>query len=222
MQMRNLLVAALITIPVFGQSAEFEVASVKPSGDPGSGRVQAGIRIDGAQVTATFFSLRDYIGMAYGMKMYQISGPEWIASERFDIAAKLPAGATRQQIPEMVKALLEERFKLKVHKDKKEFPVYALVVAKSGSHLQVATDTTVADGNVNVTGGGDANGTSVNLGNGSSFTFSNEKFGCAGLFVFRTEQDRLNRIFTIKLVIQASSKGLLEKNHPLCVPPSGL
>ncbi len=176
----RLLTAALavtLALPAFAQTTpEFEVASIKASGDPGPARATAGIRIDGAQFTASFFSLRDYIGIAYSLKPYQITGPEWIASQRFDIAAKIPAGASRKDVPEMMKALLAERFQLKLHKDKKEFAVYGLVAAKDGANLKESANSEVGNGNVNVTGGGDANGTSVNLGNGSSYTFGSEGF----------------------------------------------
>lgn len=176
----RLLTAALavtLSLPAFAQTPlEFEVASVKPSADPGQQRAQAGIRIDGAQFTASFFSLKDYIGLAYSMKPYQITGPEWIGSLRFDVAAKLPAGASRKDVPEMLKGLLAERFQLKLHKDKKEFAVYGLVVSKGGPSLKESANSESGNGNVNVTGGGDASGTSVNLGNGSAYTFGSEKF----------------------------------------------
>jgi uncharacterized protein (TIGR03435 family) len=77
-----------------GKTAEFEVASIKPPA-PSNGRVNVGVHIDGAQVNRTFLSLRDYLRIANQVKDHQISGPEWRASERFDISAKLPEGATR-------------------------------------------------------------------------------------------------------------------------------
>ena len=161
----SVALAFTLSIPAFAHAPpEFEVASIKPSGDPGPTRAQAGIRIDGAQFTASFFSLRDYIGIAYSLKLYQITGPDWISSLRFDIVAKLPAGASRKDVPE------------KLHHDKKEFAVYALVASKGAVSLKVSADMTEGNGNVNVAGGGDANGTSVNLGNGAGYTFGSEKF----------------------------------------------
>src|SRR5262245_7541501 len=76
------------------QKVEFEVASVKPSGDVPPNQVAVGVHIDGAQVNCNYLSLRDYIRMAYRVKIYQVVGPDWMASTRFDISAKLPAGAT--------------------------------------------------------------------------------------------------------------------------------
>ncbi len=59
-----------------------------------------------------------------------------MTSERFDVLAKLPEGASREQVPEMLQALLAERFKLTVHRESKEHAVYALVVGKNGPKLK--------------------------------------------------------------------------------------
>ena len=105
---------------------EFEVASIKPSvGTPLSGQVHVGVQIDGAQFHCSYLSLKDYIRIAYKIKDYQVTGPDWMASERFDIHAKLPNSAPRDQVMEMLQTLLEQRFQLKMHHDSKEFSVYA-------------------------------------------------------------------------------------------------
>ena len=57
-------------------------------------------------------------------------------AERFDIQAKLPEGATKEQVPEMLQALLAERFKLAIHRDSKEHPIFALVVGKNGIKMK--------------------------------------------------------------------------------------
>jgi uncharacterized protein (TIGR03435 family) len=126
-------------------------------------------------------TLKDYIGMAYRVKVYQISGPDWISSDRFDISATLPGGVPTTQIPEMMQRLLEDRFQVKIHREKKDFPVYALEVAKGGLKMQEsAPDLDPANANakapLNITGSGSGQGISVNLGRGSSYTFSNNKF----------------------------------------------
>jgi uncharacterized protein (TIGR03435 family) len=61
-----------------------------------------------------------------------------MAVNRFDVMAKMPEGATKEQVPEMLQALLAERFKLAVHRDSKEHSVYALIVGKNGSKLKPA------------------------------------------------------------------------------------
>jgi uncharacterized protein (TIGR03435 family) len=119
----------------------FEVASVKPAGplNPAliaSGQMRIGMKIDKARVDIGSLSLADLIRTAYRVKPYQISGPEWMAAERFDVQAKLPEGASPDLVPEMLQALLAERFKLAMHRESKEQAVYALVVGKNGAKLK--------------------------------------------------------------------------------------
>lgn len=184
----GLIPAILISLAAFAQSPpplpEFEVASVKPSAPPGADSLAVGIHIDGAQVRCASLSLKDYIALAYRLKTYQISGPEWLASERFDVAAKLPAGAAREQIRDMVQALLLDRFQLKAHRDTKEFPVYALVVAKGGPKMKESAQDAAAaagQGNIDITAGGGRAGSGVDLGNGSSFVMGENGFDAVKL-----------------------------------------
>jgi uncharacterized protein (TIGR03435 family) len=172
-----LLLPVLFSIAALAQTApprlEFEVASIKPSA-PFNGQVNAGIKIDGAQLHARSLAIKDYIQAAYKMKNYQVVGPLWIGSERYDIDAKLPAGTTREQVPEMMQSLFADRFELKIHRETRDFPVYGLVVAKGGlkmEELPVDMDA-VKKGNVDVAATASAGGTSVNLGNGASFSIS--------------------------------------------------
>jgi uncharacterized protein (TIGR03435 family) len=76
---------------------------------------------------------------AYGLKPWQIQGPEWIAIERFDIIAKASVRAPAEQMKVMLQQLLTERFQLRTHRDKKEGPVMALVVARGGPRLLAPT-----------------------------------------------------------------------------------
>jgi len=159
---------------------EFEVATIRPSAQSLEAGVTAGVRIDGAQFRSAFLTLKDYLGLAYQVKLYQISGPDWIGSDRFDISATLPPGTTNQ-IPEMMRHLLEDRFQIKMHREKKDFPVYVMEVAKSGLKMQATRpDPDPANSDtktpVSITGSGNAQGVSVNLGRGSSYAFANNKF----------------------------------------------
>src|SRR5205807_7517580 len=70
-----------------------------------------------------------------------ISGPAWLETERFDIIAKIPEDAARDQISQMFQALLADRFKLKLHREKKERPVYALVAGKNGPKIEKVEST---------------------------------------------------------------------------------
>lgn len=145
-----------------------------------------GVHIDGARVSCTSLNLKDYIGAAYKLKIYQIEGPDFIGGERFDINAKLPAGATEAQVPDMLKALLADRFKMTSHMETKDFPVYALVVAKGGLKMKESpADPAGPVGDpgekpkapaVNVSGGGGRGGVHIEYGNGSFFTMADNKF----------------------------------------------
>ena len=127
---------------------EFEVASIKPSPLPARGVIRIGPQGgpgsgDPGRVTYTFSTIRDLMVDAYSVKRYQISGgPKWLDSERFDIVAKVPVGATKEQVKVMLQNLLAERFKLTLHRETKELPVYALVVGAKGPKLK---DSTVTD-----------------------------------------------------------------------------
>jgi len=174
--------AAVLSASASAQSpkpAEFEVASIKPF-VPGQAQVLAGVHVDGAQVRAAGLSIRDVLAIGYRIKATLISGPDWTASMRFDISATLPAGSTTAQLPEMFRALLADRFQVKLHKDQKEFPVYALLVGKGGMKLKETPPEPATDDQPNsprtvaptVVG----NGISVNYGHGTSYTFANNRF----------------------------------------------
>jgi uncharacterized protein (TIGR03435 family) len=133
-------------------------------------------------------SFKDYIGMAYRVRAFQIQGPDWMAEQRFDLAATLPAGSSTSQFSEMMQALLAERFGLKLHHDKKEFPVYVLEAGKTPLKLQASKpDPNDAEpkGTATVSGSGSNQGVSVNLGQGSSYTFANNRFEATKLTMFQ-------------------------------------
>ena len=141
--------------PEDSPAPEFEVATIRPSALGPQNGVTAGVHIDGAQARCVSLTLKDYIGIAYRIKLYQISGPDWIGSDRFDISATLPPGAPISQFTEMMRRLIEERFQIKMHREKKDFPVYVLEVAKGGLKMQEsAPDPDAADAKapVSVTG----------------------------------------------------------------------
>ena len=131
---------ALACAAVWGQTGPaFEVASIKPS-EQAPDQVNVGVHIDGAQFTSLGLNLKEYIRMAFRLKDYEVVGPDWLASERFDIQAKMPAGATREQVPAMTLALLEQRFGLKFHRASKEFSVYGLEIARGGLKVKAAPE----------------------------------------------------------------------------------
>jgi len=173
-----LLACTVLHAQAPAEKVEFEVATIKKSPAPGTDNaVTAGIKMDGSQVRIGLLTLRDYIAMAHRVKPYQIVGPDWIATERFDIAAKLPAGVKGDQFLPMMQSLLADRFGLKFHRDPKEMAVYALVVGKPPLKLKESAIENAPPPSVfEVSGSGSANGIAVNLPNGASYTFAGGKF----------------------------------------------
>jgi len=127
--------------PLFAQNGPaFEVATIKPAQLPApqqimQGKAHMGMNVDGARVDIGAMALADMIRIAFRVKQYQISGPEWMKSERFDVMGKIPEGVSKDQVPEMLQALLADRFGLKFHRESQEHPIYALIVAKGGPRL---------------------------------------------------------------------------------------
>jgi uncharacterized protein (TIGR03435 family) len=113
-------------------SPAFEVASIKPnkSSDPPGGIGPE----PGGRFTARNMTLRALIRTAYNLQDYQISGgPDWVHSDRFDILAKGDSNAIVRSGP--LRRLLAERFKLTVHTESRELPIYALVMADTDRKL---------------------------------------------------------------------------------------
>lgn len=158
------------TCAAFGQSVgspAFDVASVKPAEPPAQMGMMR-VRMSGGpgtpdpgQLTYTNVTLKNVLMNAYGVKGYQISGPKWLESERFDIVAKIPTGTTKEDFKLMLQNLLAERFKLTLHHETKELPMYSLVVGKGGSKLKEVVDETPAPGATPPSGAATASGPSA-------------------------------------------------------------
>jgi len=146
---------ALMAIAAFAQTKPaFEVATIKPSPpmDPAKlmaamqagGKMPVGANIDSHRAEYLYLDLKTLLTFAYGVKPYQITGPDWMSTTRFDIVAKMPEGSTKEDAPKMLQTLLEERFKLTTHRTSAEHPVLALVVSKGGPKLKASAETPVA------------------------------------------------------------------------------
>lgn len=126
----------------FGQSAagplNFEAASIKPTPLSVDGRYAVRSRADPGRLEYSSFTLKAIVQQACEVRDFQISGPDWMASTRFDVVATLPAGAPRSGVPGMLRSLLAERFKMSVHRETRDVPVYVLLVGKSGPHMKEA------------------------------------------------------------------------------------
>lgn len=139
--MKNALIALYVCLPFTAatQQAAFEVASIKPS-DYQGGPLRITARVGAAGIDFSNVTPRMCIQRAYGVKPYQLTGPEWISTERYMIVAKAASAVPEDKILLMLQTLLIERFKLAIHREAKEMPVYALVVSKNGPKLKKATD----------------------------------------------------------------------------------
>ena len=151
----------------FGQTAEnsptFEVASVKPAAPIAGNRIMVMMRggpgsPDPGQITYSNVTVKNLLMNAYGVKGFQISGPGWLDSERYDIVAKLPRGATKAEFMAMLQNLLAERFKLTLHRERKDLPMYALVVGKNGPKLKESVEEPAPKEGDAPKGGGPADG----------------------------------------------------------------
>ena len=129
----------------FGQAATapaFDVASVRPSERPagrGMGFRRDNIQVSPTSLTMRGVSLKTAIRWAYHVMDYQVSGPDWIGFQRYDIAAKAAAPASEEQLREMLQSLLADRFGLAVHRQKKEESAYVLLVGKNGPKFHEST-----------------------------------------------------------------------------------
>lgn len=113
----------------------WEAATIKPS-DPE--RQGIGINMNGRNFSTHNTTLRDLLTFTYGLHPNQIVGaPGWVETDKFDLAARpdMPGMPSDLQIKSMMKKLIAERFKLKVHTEKKELSVFLITVAKGGPKL---------------------------------------------------------------------------------------
>ena len=130
---------------VWGQIADksltFDVATVKPAAPPtpdAQGRIfmmapsgGPGSK-DPGRIHYPYMSLKNALMTAYDVKNFQISGPAWLDTERFEITATMPPTTTKEQFQIMLQNLLAERFKVAAHRETRELPVYSLTLAKGG------------------------------------------------------------------------------------------
>jgi len=143
-----LAAAVFSQVPPVQPARTFEVASIRPSppldmAKLRSGQQRIGMKVDAARVDIGNMPLADIICAAFKLQPYQVGGPGWrdlgpAGGPRFDIHATLPQGATEKDVPELLQALLVERFGLRFHREEAEQPVYALIVGKNGHKMKAA------------------------------------------------------------------------------------
>ncbi len=127
--------ALLLTLAATAGAQTFDVAVIKPSAPGARGgmirQMPGGQRYSGANIP-----LKLIMTVAYSVTDRQISGgPDWVATEPFDIEAKSESRHTSEELHDMLARLIEARFQLKIRRETKQLPVYELVIDKSGSKL---------------------------------------------------------------------------------------
>jgi uncharacterized protein (TIGR03435 family) len=140
--MRQLLLILACSL-IHAQTPTFDAATIKPFVAPGGrgvfmfggGRGGPGTS-DPGRIHYPAITLKLLLATAYDVKELQISGPDFLNSERFDVQATMPPETTKEQFHIMLQNLLADRFKMTVHRETKELPMYSLVVAKSGPKLK--------------------------------------------------------------------------------------
>lgn len=144
--MNRAVLGLLACCVAYGQTADpavsFEVASVKPSPPPDATGARRIMGCNGGpgtsspgQYTCVNATVANLVLQAFGLKPYQLTSGH-PGDPGFDVAAKIPAGSTKEQVATMIQNLLIERFKLAYHYQKKEMQVYDLVVAKGGLKMK--------------------------------------------------------------------------------------
>jgi uncharacterized protein (TIGR03435 family) len=143
-QMR-LACVALAIVSATAAAQSFEVASIRSSAPPGNGRFNIGMRggpgtRDPGRFICDLCNLSMLVTAAFDVKNFQVTGPSSLNTERFDVAATIADGATKERFRIMLQNLLAERFKMTVHHEKKEMAVYELVVAKGGPKMKESAE----------------------------------------------------------------------------------
>src|SRR5215831_5452683 len=151
---------ASLTIPpqtaAAPQRPSFEVASIKPfvAPPPGTPQFRGFQNQPGGRLNVKGMPLKGIITFAYGVRDFQVSGgPDWINADLWEIVAKAEDGAIPERIGPrdptaidptklMLQSLLEDQFKLKMHKESRELPTYELVPGKGGARIQLSEDQT--------------------------------------------------------------------------------
>jgi len=133
--LKHMVVASLAAL-VHAQTA-FDVASVKDLGSAGGRFSMSGGpgTTDPGRIKYNNVPLRRVMLAAYDVRNYQLIGPAWLDTERYDITATFPESTPREQLQSMLRGLIESRFRMSLHWESKEMAIYALLVAKKGIQI---------------------------------------------------------------------------------------
>lgn len=160
MQAHSLLfLATVVATKLFAQQGgaplRFEVASVKPTislSELNRQNLEARLagtplppqsrRVSGLRLNIGGETIKSMVSWAYGADVQLIEGPGWViqGEDLYEIQAKLPAGSTKDDIPAMLRQLLQERFHLAVHRAAAEQAGFAITVSQRGPRLKPARE----------------------------------------------------------------------------------
>lgn len=132
----SVMLLPALSHPVQAQLPAFEVASIRPHIQ--AGKERSSIDSSPGLLRITNDSVSSCIKWAWRVQDYQIAGPEWLVTEKFDIAAKAAGPAPMDELRKMLQTLLADRFQLLFHRETRVLPVYGLTVTKSGPKLHKA------------------------------------------------------------------------------------
>lgn len=130
------VLATLLFAPPTWCQTRFDITSIRPNpthSDP----TPENLVINPGGIMYSGVTLQDCIVATYGVKWYQVSGgPEWIGGEHFDVIGKAEGDHSKQELMQMLQALLADRFQMTMHREEREMPVFALTVIKNGAKLK--------------------------------------------------------------------------------------
>jgi uncharacterized protein (TIGR03435 family) len=232
---RVAICAGLFLAVSFAQSPRFEVVSIKPVPRPTPETVQAGtsrigFNVNGARVQISGYAVLSLVARAFRVEPPQVDAKGFAGSETFEIQATLPAGATPEQVPEMLQAMLAERFKLAYHRETREYQMTVLTVGKSGMKLPrlpdgtraASTSTRLADGTTRMTQTGNVTSLFPVMNSFGGFQQMKDETGLDGIYTWVQDvppptpgmsfQDAMHEAF--KAMIEAAGLKLETRKVP--------
>jgi uncharacterized protein (TIGR03435 family) len=159
------------------------------------------------------------LARAFQVSADQIDAPDFARNEYFAVLAKIPAGATREQVPAMLQTMLAERFKLAYHRETREYPVTAITVGKGGMKLTRLPDDTpmtpqtrvrLADGTTRITTVGKLPALFPVMNSFGGFPRSVDETGLDGIYAWVQDQAPASADRTYQEIVHDSFTGMME------------
>lgn len=133
-------IALLCVAAVCARAQEFEAASIRPPSETPTRCIGGPGTQDTGRLACENFPVAWLVMMAYNIRPFQFSAPDWTVRARFNFQATLPPDSAAEQFRAMLRHLLAARFKLAVHFEKKELEGYDMVLVKKSENLKPSTE----------------------------------------------------------------------------------